>query len=122
MKQSFENFWMKIRIAFCAVIVFLTCGNLPVLAQTVSNQTDLGNNLLQNATNGFKHIVADVVVFLQVTIGIAGLVTIIMAVVNLLKDERDAAAKIGKWILGLVLGFALVTALGSIISGIQAAS
>lgn len=107
MKQFFNRFLAALRVGFCTVMVALT-GGAPAYAQGGGVQ-DLGNQVLGEGVTTFKTLMTNFTRFLQIALGAGALVMLVLAVYQLMKGERDAAQKMAYWVIGLALGFALIS-------------
>lgn len=96
------RFGNGIRVAVLTLMVSLF-SSAPVLAQNE------GQQVLQQATSSFSQLLDSLGRFLRVALGAGALIMLVMAVYQLMKGERDAAQKLAYWVVGLALGFALLT-------------
>ena len=110
MKNFFKSLSLKGRIAVCSAAVAL--GN----ASTAFAQANIGEQVLDQSANSMVGLVNYLVRVLQVALGLGALVTLVIVVFNLFKGEREAAQKIAWWVVGLALGFALLTVVANIIN------
>lgn len=51
----------------------------------------------------------------KVGLVVVGLITLVMAIANVVKGEREAAGKLAWWVVGIALGFGFVTILQSMV-------
>lgn len=100
------------RVAFCSAALALTAG-----ADRAFAQID-GNQILEAGTDAGKDLITNIVRFLQIGLGIAALVTLVMTIYNVFKQEREAAIKLVWWVVGLAIGFALLTILANQLEGV----
>lgn len=113
MKNLFNKFSVFFRVAFCSAMVALTTGGY-----AFAQSGNLGSDVLGEATSATQGLVLNLVRFLQVALGLGALITLILAVFNLMKGEREAAQKIGYWVVGLAIGFALLSVIATRIQGV----
>lgn len=105
-------FGAKAKVAFCSAMLALTAGIGSAYAQID------GAGMLEAGTDAGKNLINSLVRFLQIGLGIAALVTLVMVIYNLFKQEREAATKLIWWVVGLAVGFGLMTALSGMLQGI----
>lgn len=99
------------RIAFCAAVMFLFSGS--VYAQSLGGTE--GAQILDQASQTMGSLVDGVVRIIQIAMGLGALITLALAIFNIMKGEREAAQKLGYWVIGLALGFALVSVVAGLI-------
>ena len=109
MKNFFKSLSLKGRIAVCSAAVAF--GN----ASTALAQANIGETVLNESADSMKNLVGSLVRVLQVALGLGALVTLVIVVFNLFKGEREAAQKVAWWVVGLALGFALLTVVATVI-------
>lgn len=111
MLKSMFNFIKRMgagaRVAFCSTMLALTAG-----AGSAFAQVD-GAELLNAGTSAGQQLLTALVRFLQIGLGLAALVTLVMTIYNVFKQEREAATKLIWWVVGLAIGFGLLTALAN---------
>lgn len=112
MKMWLKKMWAGARVALCTTVIAVTAAseNMPAQIQ--------GAALLDEGTRAGQSLVQSLVRFLQIGLGIAALVTLVVAIYNLFKQEREAATKLIWWFVGLAVGFAVLLALGNQLAGI----
>ena len=98
------------RIALCAAVMFLFSGS--VYAQLGGTE---GAQILDQASQTMGSLVDGVVRIIQIAMGLGALITLALAIFNIMKGEREAAQKLGYWVIGLALGFALVSVVAGLI-------
>ena len=113
---SLKKMGLGAKVALCSVMVALTGGVENVYAQAAGGVD--GSALLEAGSTAGKNLISSLVRFLQIGLGIAALVTLVVVIYNLFKQEREAATKLIWWVVGLAVGFGLMTALTSIINTI----
>lgn len=112
MLMNFKKFGAGAKVALCSLMVALIGG-----VNTAFAQID-GSQMLDAGTSAGKNLIASLVRFLQIGLGIGALVTLVMVIYNLFKQEREAAIKLVWWVVGLAVGFALMTALSNMLQGV----
>lgn len=100
---------LKARVAVCSGMVMLSNASY-ALAQPDDN---IGNAILNESADSMQKLVVGLVRVLQIALGLGALVTLVMVIFNLFKAEREAAQKVGWWVVGLALGFALMSVVAS---------
>lgn len=71
-------------------------------------QDNLGEQLLQETNRQFVGLGNTLVTLLRTVLIIGGVVMIVVIVYDIMKGEREAAQKLGKWFAGLVVGFVVM--------------
>lgn len=117
MKSLFKNLSLRARIALCTGMVAL-CNVSEAFAQNTGFGEDIGSSVLDDAADSMTGLVAGFVRVIQIALGLGALVTLIMVIFNMFKGEREAAQKIGWWVVGLALGFALVSVVARLTAGV----
>ena len=105
MKRS--NYPFNARIAcmltalLAPVIAFAQGGDgTQILSQVHSGLTGMGGTLIQVA---------------QALLAVGGVVIFVVVVYDLLKGEREGATKVGKFLIGIALGYVILEALKALI-------
>lgn len=78
---------------------------------------NLGQEVIEAATDGLTGLLDSVVTLLQVVMGLGAIVVLAIVVFKILKGDREAAEKLAWWIAGLTLGFVLLTVVSNLIPG-----
>ena len=65
-----------------------------------------------------KSLAQSVVSFLRIVMGIGALIALVLAIINFIKGERDAAQKVGYWVIGLAVGFVFLSILEAMLFSI----
>lgn len=113
MKKFFANLSLKARIAFLSVMAGLS--SVPSFAQGKGGATDtITQSILDGSANQMAGIVPGIVRVLKYAVLIGGAISLLLVVFNIIQGERDAAKKAGWWLVGLGLGFAILSLLESI--------
>ncbi len=102
MKNFLTRFGNGLRVAVLTVLAGAATG-VPAVAQNA------GQQVLQQATSSFSELLDSLASFLRIALGAGALIMLVMAIYQLMKGERDAAQKLAYWVVGLALGFALLT-------------
>lgn len=103
---------LRAKVAILCAIVALSNSQF-ALAQG----EQIGENILRQSTTTMNNLLALIANVVRIALGIGALVTLVLAIFNLIKGEREAAQKIGYWVVGLALGFALITVVVNVVSG-----
>lgn len=104
MVKNFFKFFSGARRGVCTAAAL--AGTM--VSQTAFAQTE-GTDILDAAATSMSSLGVTLGRVVQIALLIAALVTLVMAVINVLKGEREAASKIAWWVIGLALGFAFVS-------------
>lgn len=110
MKQFLKNAAAWMRVAFCTAMCALA-GNYVALAQG----DNFGVEVLTQSKTKLQELIESLVQLLQVVLGLGALVTLVMVIFNILKGEREAAQKIAWWVVGLTIGFVLITVVKNLV-------
>lgn len=108
----FKRMGTGARVAFCSAMVALSAASTEAFAQID------GSAILDTGTDAGKDLISALVRFLQIGLGIAALVTLVIVIYNLFKQEREAASKLIWWVVGLAVGFGIMTALANQLSSV----
>ncbi len=111
MKQFLNKAAAWMRVAFCTAMCALA-GNYVALAQGGDN---FGVQVLTESKSKLQELIESLVQLLQVVLGLGALVTLVMVIFNILKGEREAAQKIAWWVVGLTIGFVLITVVKNLV-------
>ena len=105
MKKNLEKLLVAILAFFMPVI--------PALAK--GGSVNYGNDLLDQTRQGLSGMLDNITKVSMVLLGIGGIVILVVVVYDVIKGERDAASKLGKWLIGIAIGFLLMYALQQVI-------
>lgn len=105
MRKLFTKYLLNARKGVC--IAASLSGIL--ISQSAFAQANEGEELLGAAASSMANIGILLGRVVQVALLIGALVTLAMAIINVMKGEREAASKIAWWVIGLGLGFAFIT-------------
>lgn len=111
MVNFFKNLSLRAKVAVLSAIVAV-CNSQFALAQG----ENIGQDILRESTSTMNNLLGLIANVVRIALGIGALVTLVLAVFNLIKGEREAAQKIGYWVVGLALGFALITVVVRVVS------
>ena len=115
MKKFFKLLSAKAKYAYaCMMLAFAA---VPMaLAQT---DDSVSQAILNGTEQGLQGIVPGIIRVLKIIVIIGGAISLLLVVFNIIQGERDAAKKAGWWLVGLVLGFIVLTLLGNVSGNIQ---
>lgn len=111
MEKLFLNSVNRLRLACLTAALALT-GTL------ASAQDDLGTQVLDSSKEALRSLLDSLVSLLQVVMGLGAIVVLAIVVFKVFKGDREAAEKLAWWVAGLTIGFALLTVVKNIVSGI----
>ena len=103
----FKRMGAGAKVALCSAMVCLTGAVDEAYAQID------GNALLNSGTDTGKGLIVNIVRFLQIGLRIGALVMLVIVIYKLFKQEREAATGLIWWVVGLAVGFGLMTALAN---------
>lgn len=107
MKRFLTNLGLKARIAFLTLMSGL-------VSVSASAQTDpLTQKILDGGADAMNGVVPGIIRIMKIAVIIGGAISLLLVVFNIIQGERDAAKKAGWWVVGLALGFAVLTILGN---------
>jgi len=108
MKKTLKMTRTAKRFALCALVALFH-------SSLAFGQVSLGNDLLDETSTSLLGLLSSLVNLLRIAIGTGGLVSLVIAIFEVIKGERDAAGKVAKWFLGLAIGFVVLQVLYSFI-------
>lgn len=111
MKKFFLYSVNRLRLACLTATLALT-------APLASAQDDLGTQVLDSSKEALRGLLDSLVSLLQVVMGLGALVVLAIVIFKIFKGDREAAEKLAWWVAGLTVGFALLTVVKNIVSGI----
>ena len=76
---------------------------------------DLGEQVISSSTEALKGLIDSLVSLLQVVMGLGAIVILVIVIFQVFQGEREAAKKLAWWVLGLTLGFTLLTVVSNLI-------
>lgn len=98
-----------------AEIAMLTAG-LMLISPLAQAQINLGEQVLSESKEAMTDLLDSLVELLQVVMGIGAIVVLAIVIFQVFKGEREAAQKLAWWVVGLTLGFTLLTVVSNLIS------
>lgn len=108
----------SLKRAITSAALLFVGGFMQAVAQNTGTggyQSNMGSQVLESASGSLRGLVANMIGFLQILLGIAALVSLFVVIYNVFKQERDAAQKAIWWVVGLAAGWAAMTVVGSLI-------
>lgn len=93
----------------------LTAG-LMLISPLAQAQINLGEQVLSESKEAMTDLLDSLVELLQVVMGIGAIVVLAIVIFQVFKGEREAAQKLAWWVVGLTLGFTLLTVVSNLIS------
>lgn len=76
---------------------------------------NLGEQVIDEATDALSELVSSVVTLLQVVMGLGAIVVLAIVVFHMFKGDREAAEKLAWWVAGLTIGFVLLSVVSNLI-------
>ena len=116
MKKFFANLSLKARIAFLSVMTGLS--SVPSFAQVGGTSDQVTEAILRGSASSMAGIVPGIIKALKYAVLIGGAISLLLVVFNIIQGERDAAKKAGWWLVGLGLGFAILSVLETVTTSI----
>lgn len=114
MKNFVSNLSNRGRYALSCVAV-AGCKAVVGITSAFAQADNVGAQLIDGANQSMKSLAQSVVSFLRIVMGIGALIALVLAIINFIKGERDAAQKVGYWVIGLAVGFVFLSILGNMI-------
>lgn len=111
--KKFSN-WLRLAVSMAAVGIVKAQSAL-AFAQG-ENYDQIGQTILERSATTMNSLVVGVANVVRAAIGLGALVTLVIAIFNVIKGDREAAQKIGYWVVGLALGFVLISVVVNVIS------
>lgn len=96
-------------------VALLSMG-LALISPMAQAQGNLGQEVLESSTDALKELLDSLVTLLQVVMGLGAIVVLAIVIFQVFKGEREAAQKLAWWVVGLTLGFTLLTVVQNLIS------
>lgn len=113
MKNFLKSLSLKAKVVFATLMVGLTS------APAALAQDAVGDLILSQTEQGLVGIVPGIIRVLKIIVIIGGAISLLLVVFNIIQGERDSAKKAGWWLVGLVLGFIVLTILGGAVTNIN---
>ena len=114
MKEFFSTLGSRGRYALSCVAV-AGCKAAVGISNAFAQADNVGTQLIDGANQSMKSLAGSIVSFLRIVLGIGALIALVLAIINFIKGERDAAQKVGYWVIGLAVGFVFLSILGNMI-------
>ena len=111
MVNFFKKLFLSGRVALCSAAVALGSA-----FEAAAQEDVIGTQILRTSTRTMSSLLVDIANVVKIALGIGALVTLVIVIYNLIKGEREAAQKIGYWVVGLALGFALIQVVVSVVT------
>lgn len=105
MKHILSNIPVWLRTALATVAAFLFCN----VAFAQGGGGADASAVLDSISNQMESMVSTVITIARIGMIIGGVILLIMVIFNLFKGERDAAGKLGWWVVGLAIGLGILT-------------
>ena len=96
-------------------VALLSMG-LALISPMAQAQSNLGQEVLESSTDALKDLLDSLVTLLQVVMGLGAIVVLAIVIFQVFKGEREAAQKLAWWVVGLTLGFTLLTVVQNLIA------
>ena len=77
---------------------------------------NLGEEVLTEGKDALVDLMDSLVNLLQVVMGLGAIVVLAIVIFQVFKGEREAAQKLAWWVVGLTLGFTLLTVVSNLVS------
>ena len=74
-----------------------------------------GATIVNGISNELNGMMQSFVTLLKIVLGIGALITLAMVIFNVLKGEREAAQKMAWWVVGLSVGFAMLSIIPNLV-------
>ena len=74
-------------------------------------------NFMVEAGSQMSSIGTAMVRVIKIGLAMAGLVTLLMAIINVTKGERESAGKIAWWVVGIAIGYLFISLLQNKMTG-----
>lgn len=98
-------------------VALLSLGLMLISPVAMLAQSDnLGQEVIESSTDALKELLDSVVTLLQVVMGLGAIVVLAIVIFQVFKGEREAAQKLAWWVVGLTLGFTLLTVVQGLIA------
>lgn len=104
------------RIKTRAKIALLTAALIVIDPLAAGAQTNnLGQQVITGSTRALSDLVSNIVTLLQVVMGLGAIIVLAIVIFQVFKGEREAAQKLAWWVVGLTLGFTLLSLVAGLI-------
>lgn len=95
-------------------VALLSMG-LALVSPVAAQAQNLGLDVIEGSTDALRELLDSVVTLLQVVMGLGAIVVLAIVIFQVFKGEREAAQKLAWWVVGLTLGFTLMTVVQGLI-------
>lgn len=109
-KKIMKRFFKKAEIAL------LTAGLMLISPIVQAAKPNLGNAVINESKDALTSLMDDLVELLQVVMGLGAIIVLAIVIFQVFKGEREAASKLAWWLVGLTLGFTLLTVVPNLIN------
>lgn len=110
MKKLVDKAIFKARYAVGALL--LAFGSY---APSYAQGENLGKEVIESSASALYGLLDSIVVLLQIVMGLGAIVVLAIVIFKVFKGDREAAEKLAWWIVGLTLGFVLLTVVKNLI-------
>lgn len=107
-----KRFLIRCRMLLLTLGIYLIA---PFTSAAAPEMDNIGQTLLDESKRGIVELVDNLIGFLQVITGVAGIVFLVTVVFNIIQGDRDSAKKFAAWLAGITLGFIMLTVMGNLI-------
>lgn len=104
------------RILIKAEVALLSAGLMLIAPLANAAGDNLGKDVLDESRGALVGLMDSVVSLLQVVMGLGAVVVLAIVIFQVFKGEREAAQKLAWWVLGLTLGFTLLTVVSNLVT------
>ena len=98
-----------------AKIALLSFGATLLAPVAQAQSTNLGDEVLTESRNALVELMDSLVSLMQVVMGLGAIVVLAIVIFQVFKGEREAAQKLAWWVVGLTLGFTLLTVVSNLV-------
>lgn len=98
-----------------AQIALLSFGATLLAPVAQAQSTNLGDEVLTESKNALVELMDSLVSLMQVVMGLGAIVVLAIVIFQVFKGEREAAQKLAWWVVGLTLGFTLLTVVSNLV-------
>lgn len=95
-------------------VALLSMG-LALVSPVAAQAQNLGLDVIEGSTDALRELLDSVVTLLQVVMGLGAIIVLAIVIFQVFKGEREAAQKLAWWVVGLTLGFTLMTVVQGLI-------
>lgn len=95
-------------------VALLSMG-LALVSPVAAQAQNLGLDVIKGSTDALRELLDSVVTLLQVVMGLGAIIVLAIVIFQVFKGEREAAQKLAWWVVGLTLGFTLMTVVQGLI-------